>query len=60
MMADKPPDGVACGLPGQPCCGINSCLGANCCVANKCVEHWFPLFRRGRLHQRLLRRLWRD
>jgi len=31
------PDLLACGAPGQPCCGGTTCNGAGCCNANVCV-----------------------
>jgi hypothetical protein len=27
---------LACGGPGQPCCGGTTCTGGGCCVSNLC------------------------
>jgi hypothetical protein len=37
MIADKQPDTVLCGVTGQSCCAINTCLAGGCCVDGKCV-----------------------
>src|SRR6185437_16823907 len=29
---------VPCGLPGEPCCGLDTCHNGGCCVGGLCAE----------------------